>query len=709
MAKTNPAVLRKIILAGTSDADIYGVEGGFEGLEYTIYKPTHEHEILNEGLKKDDQVWTRPEFPDFSTLSKKECQDLYIREIKRIKHGIYVWIGGILEYITGAHYFGLVHWKLRESSSDYLIYTETQRNIFYMFDLCAKDDKCAGAIIFSMKRIGKSEMAQIEMFADAMISDTGRYVVQALNDDEAIDIFNKTHYANESLNQSLPIWPHKVLKVDSPNKNLVGLKRESTKDSIVWKSADGIEGNNEVSFSVKPTKLSGIQGKKIKRAFMDEFASLKPVGEMSLGNYHSKAVAQVTEDFGATVIGKEWLIATAENVKSEALADAEEIWNGSDETKKNANGFTPSKLKRMFVPYFLGGRGEQFLDKFGRPKIEEAKQFYANNLEGLSEGKKVLYRRQNPETIHDVFNIVSNGGLEEDVIEILTEQKKILLNNKNEISKRPTLFYEKNGEIEFKPTPYSKDRVIVYEDPQPHVTYVMGLDGTGTDKETSDSTERSDFAFTVVKAFEGTDKINYTVVAEYSKQPDKVDDSYNAALYTARYFNKHGGMANGVLPETNMGGAAAIVSHFTNRNKRDLLKKTPNILGSDKGNKNKYGLYRDEHVKKMQIILLNKFVRMYGYNIPSVELIDDLLNVGKKNTDRADSFMMAICALGNFETKEKAKVVVKTHHRPTIVIENGRSKVVWKTTTVEQKEEKAVQEEEKPFHSTKTTAKFKFK
>lgn len=674
-------VLRKIILPGTSDKDIYGTDGGFLGLEYTIYKPGPEHEIFNADLNPDDQIWKRPEFPDFSTLSKKECQDLYIREIRRIKHGVYVWVGGILEYITGKHYFGLTHWKLKESSSDYLIYTETQRNIFYMFDLCEHDPKCAGAIIFSLKRLGKSELAQVEMFADSLLTESGRYIVQALSDDDAIDIFAKTQYANENLHLSLPIWNSKYVKSDPPPKNLVALRRDSKADAIVWKSADGIEGSNEVNFVVKPTKLSGIQGKKPKRAFLDEFASLKPVKEMTLGNYYSKALAQVTEDFGSLVLGKIWLIATAEEVKSEALKDAEEIWDGSAEDKKDANGFTSSRMKRMLIPYYLGGRSDQFVDKFGRPKIEEAKRFYENSLEGKSEGQKALFKRQNPATIADVFEIKHKGSLEEDVVELLREVRRNLVREIKEgkINVKVVKFYELNKIVQYNTTNEKPAvQVKIYEEPQPNVKYVIGIDGTCTTKETSENNDTSDFSFCILKAFEGIDKPNYTVVCDFARRPEKVDDVHFAVYYAAKYFNKYGGLIEGVLPETNQGGASAIVAFFTNKGERKLLKHASKQLGTDGEKRATFGLYRDDYVKDMQIKITNPFLRLYARHIRSIELIDDLLKIGKANTDRADAFMMGIIALGNFEKLEAPKPPApRKHVRWRREVVNGVSTKVW--------------------------------
>jgi len=654
-------ILREVVLPGTSDEDILGVKSGFGGLKYTVYKPTKGvHEILNEGLPIDKQVWNRPTFDNFDTLSKKECQDLYVRELKRIKHGVYCWIGGDLEYITGKHYFGLTHWKLRESSTDYLTFTQTQQYLFYFFELCEKDDKCAGAIVFSMKRLGKSELAQIEMFADSILTETGRYIVQALNDDEAKDIFGKTHYANENLNKSLPIWPHKVSKKDAPPENLVALSRESVADAIIWKSADGIEGSNEVSFSVKPTKLSGIQGKKIKRAFLDEFASLKPIKDMTLKNYHAKAIAQVTEDFGALVLGKVWLIATAENMESESLLDAKEIWDNSDELKKDANGFTPSRLKRMFIPYYLGGRSSQFIDKFGRPKIEDAKQFYQNSISALSDGAKAIFRRQNPETIKDVFEIDVDGGLEADVMEILKQRRSELVNNRIPQPKYNIKKY--NGEIILDPTPVEGQFTIeIFEHVQEHHQYRIGIDATSTAINSTNKTatgaekggEKSKFAVVVHKI---TGDNQYVDVANMWVRPEKRHLIEKAALWLCMYYNKYGGAR--VYPERNASAGSTITDLFEAEGEqrmliRQLKKHNTDRLMEKSGDA--YGIYIDGNNKDYRTSIMNKYLRLHGHKINSLRIIDNLLIYGLQNADLADAYGVGTMSCGNFDPEKQEK------------------------------------------------------
>lgn len=649
-------ILKKIILSGTSDKDIEGTDGGFAGLEYIIYEPIpDEHEVFNVGIPYDDQIWVRPEFPDFSKLTKKECQDLYIREIRRIKNGIYIWIGGELEYITGKHYFGLVHWKLRESNANYLIYTQTQRNIFYLFDLCEHDTKCAGAIVFSLKRLGKSELVQVEMFADAILSETGRYIVQALNDDEAIDIFNKTHYANENLNLSLPIWGHKYLKSDPPPSNLVALKRESTKDSIVWKSADGIEGSNEINFSVKPTKLTGIQGKKIKRAFLDEFASLEPIKDMTLQNYHSKAIAQVTEDFGAVVTGKVWLIATAENITSKALRDAEKIWDDSDETRKDANGFTPSRMKRMLIPYYLGGRSNEFMDKFGRPNIDKSKTFYENSLGGLSDSKKILYRRQNPENIGDVFNTIMSGFWEADVKLVLDEVKK-KLNNAPSLPIKKVNLVTFGDSLKFVAAKNNDETsVSIFEDPKQHVKYYAGFDGVGSDKETGNE-KGSCVSVTILKGADSGANFEYLPVAYFKFRPDNMPDGYRATLNICKHYGQFGNLKLGI--ERNAGQGSPLIAYFINRGYRKMLMKKQKVVGIDgDSNSELYGWYRNDEVIDVQKSYANEYLRNFAHNIPFIELVESLIDYGKSNQDFADSFISAVYTMGDFNRVTKKKAI----------------------------------------------------
>lgn len=649
MEKSKQKILRRVSLYGT------------DNLEYIIYHPIEGlHDILNVDLPKKEQKWIRPKFPNFEKLTALENAEIYKREIKRIKHGVYIWINGELTYITGRYYFSLVHWKLKDSSTDYLVYTLAHRNYFYFLDLVENNNKCAGAIVFTIKRFGKTELQQAEMFCDALLSESGVYIVQALNDDEAQDAFNKTHFANEHLHESLPIWKSKYLKSDPPSENLIPLHRESTKDSITWKSIDGGD-SDAISFMVKPTKLAGIQGKKIKRAFLDEFASLKPIKDMTLANWHSKAIAQATENSGSTVVGKIWLVATAENMESESLNDAQAIFEDSAEERRNANGFTPSRLMRMFIPYYLAGRGE-YIDDYGNPKIEEFKKYYEDEIACLNDAAKAKFRRQNPETLEDVFNINRDGGLEADVIEILRHRRKELL-----VSPQFKYTIKRiNGEIIVEGA--DKNEIDgqftfeMFEPPQEHHLYRVGVDATSTAKNSTnkstnggeDGKEKSKFGLVVHKI---TGDNQYVDVANYFVRPEKRHLVEKTALWICMYYNKFGGCR--AYPERNASAGSTLTDLFEGEGQQRILIRQLKHHNTDKLQEkggDAYGIYIDGNNKDYRTSVMNKYLRLYGHKINSIRVIDNLLIYGDKNSDLADAYGVGNLACGNFEPDKQKKV-----------------------------------------------------
>jgi len=546
-------------------------------------------------------------------------------------------------------------------------YRYAQAKAAYMYDLVEQDDLCFGVIFMSGKRFSKTEWAIADMYNIATRGATRKIGDNFIADENCLfgmQSLTATEARNNLFKERLLRSHRMIPNYLKPKSNDSIGKKEITSQLTFFgdKSGNTFKAalNNKIDW--RPTHASAYQGKRPRKVFWDEPGTIE---EMNIDDALTTLKQQL--QIGKRAFGKLSAPATLESMTPKGAPLFKKIWNESNPNERDANGRTRSWLYRYFNPQQEGR--EDFIDEYGNSKTEEAIKYRANELAIATDVGARKIKRQYPETTDEAFDVVYVGQLEEDVIEILKAQKKDILNSK--IERRPVIFYKKDGKLEYHIKSKSQDKVVLFEDPQPNVTYVMGLDGTATDRQTNSNTERSGFAFTLLKAFEAYDKLNFTVVADYWRLPDKIDDAYNVALYTCEYFNRYGGMVGGVLPETNAGGAAAINAHFTNRGAGSFMKKSPNILGASAGNKNTVGLYRDEHVKKMQIIFLNKFIRLYGHNIRSIELIDDLLNVGKKNTDRADSFMMGICALGNFETEKKKIIINKPKLIATIKDING--------------------------------------
>ncbi len=661
-------------------------------LYYDVYAPIAGlHDVLGAEYSKKEQKWRRPEFPNFEQCTKQQNLDIYTREIRRIKHGVYFWNNGELVYVTGVHYAAMVHWKLAESDTDYFKYTRTQRDIFYFMDLCVKDPKCVGGMIFSLKRLGKSEIMQIEMFVDALLSDKGRYTFQGLNFDEAKKNFNKTFYANQHLHESLPVTPFDSTKKSikgRTNDNLIVFSREESTQGIKWTAVDTKTTTDNIDFGVKPTKLSGIQGQKLKRASLDEFASLEKKDEMTLASWHSKALAQATEDSGSRVVGKLWLIATAENIESDSLEEAKEIWGNSAPNSIDANGFTPSGLKRMFIPFYLGGRGKEFMDEYGNPNIEYAIQFWENKMSGLSDSGKAMYAHQNPRTIADVFNLDNDDGLEADVIKILEHREKELLGKP-----QPKYIITKyNGEIILTPAKHTEldtqFTIELFEHPQPDHYYRVGVDATATAKNSTNKAknggeagkEKSKFAL-VVHKITGGDAEQYTDVCNYFVRPDKRHIVESVALLICEYYNKYSTPTDlkcRAYPERNASAGSTLTDLFDANGKGKYLIKELKVHNTDKlqeKSTSAYGLSIQGNNIPYRTSVMNRYLSYFGNRTQSLRVIKNLYLYGRKNADLADAYGVGVLACGNFdpEKKEKeAKPQPKRIRRRMIVV-NGKT------------------------------------
>jgi hypothetical protein len=124
---------------------------------YTIPEPTH---IFFKEKKKSDQKFDRKAFlppASFSSLSVEEQANFIVDDMRRRRHGVHFMNCGELTYITGHHFFYLVHWFIAAETADgYPEYRDADRHDFYFFDLVDSDDRCFGEIDMTGRRTGKA-------------------------------------------------------------------------------------------------------------------------------------------------------------------------------------------------------------------------------------------------------------------------------------------------------------------------------------------------------------------------------------------------------------------------------------------------------------------------------------------------------------------------------------------------------------------------
>jgi len=647
---------------------------GSEGLYYEYPLVPAKSDILFSDNIKREQKWRRTILPhgqELYLLTNEQKKSIVEREARRRIYGVWFMNDGEPIYITGDHYFFLNYWFMNADTEDgYPEYRDNHRYYFYFLDYCDKDPNCFGDIFITQKRYAKTEIALSRIYNHATVGiHTGNlYGMQSLNDKDAKqNLFARVVRSHLKMPELIRAADDGVKNPQATIRFMAPLTRTTKGNSINKSYLD-----NEIGY--RPTVESAYQGKKPKRILLDEPPT---INEMDILLWWRTVKQQLA--LGPKINGKATMPATVEDMKHKGAAAYQVIWNDSNPEERDGNGRTRSGLYRYFQPYMMGMEG--FYDSFGRPEVSKIEKFMENQYEFANEETKIQLRRQYPPSVKHVFEVPVGTTLEQDVIEILKDHLHEVQNNPPPC--QHVIMYMDGGDLKIKQmNPVSEEEqqkyIRIYEDPRPGVKYRIGIDGTGTDKETRTSDKnKSKFALVVTKLFEGVDKMNYCEVATFSVLPDKTDEMYNVAYLLATRYNIHDECL--VLPEGNMGQAPAIVSFFDNKGAKKLLAKQPKYIGTDsKENHNRYGFYRSGEIMDQQVKLLNRWARLYGRNLRDKFLIRDILKTGIENTDLSDAFQAAMLLWGDFAPDKviKVKQPIKVKRRKIRFV-NGRTEYYW--------------------------------
>ncbi len=352
-------------------------------------------EIFGNELPKEKQKWSRPILPDddqAEKMSEVERGDIIEREFRRRLYGYWFMNNGEPTYITGHHYFYLTYWFIGADNEDgYPEYRKASKIRFYVRDICEKDPNCYGLIMVTSKRQGKTEEAISTLYNEATLIVTERHFgMQSLTATEAKNNLFKTRLMRS--HKRIPNYL-KPLSNDS-----TGTKEIASELTFLGKKMDGgkyKEGLNNI-IDWRPTISSAYQGKKPRKIFFDEPASLK---EMDLILWWTTVREQLS--LGRKINGKAELPSTLEEFEKVGGTAFKKIWNLSDPEHIDANGRTKSGLYRYFQPYYTGR--ETFIDEYGNDLAEEAKKFRQNSIEGASREDAIKLKRQYPASPQEAF------------------------------------------------------------------------------------------------------------------------------------------------------------------------------------------------------------------------------------------------------------------------------------------------------------------
>jgi hypothetical protein len=560
------------------------------------------------------------------------------QEADRRLNGCWYLIKGKPIYLTGDNYFFMNYWWFDAKTEDgYAEYRYAQTKYFYFLELIDLDENCFGDLFVGNRRFSKTEVSASRIYNTATLEENTHSFVMSLEYEHARkNIFEKIVRSWKVMfepwrpKHSGTTEPREILNFGNPPKKSKKSKAQQRASEVLNSYIQPL-----------PTKVTALQGKRPRRIFVDEAGT---IDQMNIEDFWSTTKQALTLGM-KKIIGKISMPCTLEDMKPNAGIRYKNLWDQSDNRKISVNGRTDSGLKRWLKPFWEGFEG--FIDEWGFDMVAEAKAYVEAEVEAASDDNKIKLRRQYPRNADDAFGIVRGEAIEADCQLILEDN--IAYAETGVFPEQPCEIYESAGVVKIRNVAPTDECLYIVEEPVEGVEYVVGLDGTATDEETSGKdvkNKRSKFAIVVTKKLHIGHR-SYCEVAYVAKYPKKRDDMYRMAYHLWVYYNKFGKCK--VMPEANAATASPVGAFFTNRGSKHAFMYEPKYIGTDiKEFKDRIGFVRTGQVRGIQIQHLNIQIRMFGNHFRSARLMRNILATGKENTDLSDAFQAAMVGWGNF-------------------------------------------------------------
>jgi hypothetical protein len=601
-------------------------------------------DILARSAKPDYQYWERPLPPQDYDLKRKkeiltqktspeyynpELQDYRNQEWDRRLNGLWFMNGGKVTYLTGLHYFYLTHWKIDVGYPDFRM---TDLYFFYFLEYCVQDPNCLGMIEVTKRRQGKTMRAGAFLFELTSRSKNKNAGIQSKTFDDARDnVFAKGIVMpfKYLIDFFVPIYDTEKGQTPKSELRFFKTNKRGASDFDFDKK---IELESEITF--KSADKFAYDGKKVHRYLADEAGKTKNVDV-----YERHQVVQFCLQQEETIIGKALYTTTVEEME-DGGASFKELWQASDQKKKNANGRTKSGLYQYFMPAYK----TLFYNKFGEPDEEKAKLFYMAERDALRDDNRALasFIRKNPFTIEEAFFSEAESCIY-DALAINRQKESITWIDKKElylqgdfvwengIRDSKVVFVEKsNGKFKvhnkaniFDLSHYNKvEEYGTKKVPKNNTKYAIAVDPF--DHSITTSNERSDGAAYAYRRYDAMDELSETFLVQYINRPDKAEIFYEDMIRLCHFFGCE------ILSEDNKVG---LIKYFEYRGYERFLTRMPNST--------KYGISATVKTHQQIAEETENYHLDNLHKVIFVELLDDWLHFNINKTTKFDAAMAA--------------------------------------------------------------------
>lgn len=599
-------------------------------------------EILARSVKKDYQYWERPQPPkDYEIKRKKEIstqkinpgyfnpelQEYRNQEWDRRLNGFWFYNNGHATYITGLHYFYLVHWKL---DVGYPSFRATDKEFFYFLEYCVQDPNCLGMVEVTKRRQGKTMRAGAFLFELTSRSRNKNAGIQSKTYEDAKDnVFAKGVVMPFKYLPDFFVPIYDTEKGMTPKGELRFFKtnKRGANDDIF---AEKIELESSITF--KSADKFAYDGMKLHRYLGDEAGKTKNVDV-----YDRHQVLQFCLQQEENIIGKALYTTTVEEMEDGGQS-FKMLWDASNQNEKNKNGRTRSGLYQYFMPAYK----TLFYDKFGQADEEKAKDFYMAERSALEMDPRALasFIRKNPFTIGEAFFSEAETCLY-DAMALNRQMESISWIAEKDLYLRGEFVWEKaerDSRVIFNET--SNGKFLVHRKFHVHdynsFNQVEELGSRKAPKESkkfaiavdpfdhsiTTSKERSDGAAYVYRRYDAVDEFSETFLVEYLNRPEKAEIFYEDMIKLCHFFGCE------ILSEDNKVG---LIKYFEYRGYEKFLTKMPGA--------NKYGISATVKTHQQIAEVTESYITESVEKVIFMRLLQDWLKFDINKTTKFDAAM----------------------------------------------------------------------
>ncbi len=522
--------------------------------------------------------------------------------------------------INGKMHFWLNYYSIKKMSTgwgkpDYRVVNHALFELLHETSMYAEPNELQYLVLLVLKRrrIGFSTTGGCDMLHECLFHPSSEVAGLSKTEEDGVTFLKKARQAWDKLPDFLK---HPIDGQNTKQVMEFVRKSEDKHGNIKW------SGNESILNSTAPVPTR-LEGRMLHKLYIDEIGKIE----------HGEELWHMTEDAlkeAGQLKGQATLGGTAGDVDKGGKA-IKNFWNNYDEFVK------------FFIPAWAGIQ----VDEYGNDvDIEgQVRAILKERARKIKKGGKeyFFYLQKQPLTPQEALlsNKVSGIGN----IGEVTARLEVLRKSAQEPFKKGSFEWDKkgNGDAVFIPNPLGK--IWIYEDFNPNYKYASGCDVVDHDGVGSGLSDQA--LYIMRHDYRGT---NAKLACRYVDRTEKVEDYYEQALLASIYYGKHK-----ILVENNRTGFIKWCDYqgFLGHLKKEplpantvLRKYTPKI-GARK-NSNSELEFRQ---------VADKYTDSYYIEgIDDYELLEELLDYGEKNTDKAVAYLWALVSMEDDLTRRTNEV-----------------------------------------------------